>query len=152
MIYDNLRNIEIYKGLSDRLDRAIDFLCENKLEELADGIYKIDGDSLRVHVVDYETKDPELTPFEAHRKFIDIHIVLSGGEYCYYTALGGLKPSGEFDEENDIGFFESKEIKGIAMPLTPGYFCLVFPEDAHKPSCYLESKKSLRKVVLKIEV
>ncbi|HWP68788.1 MAG TPA: YhcH/YjgK/YiaL family protein, partial [Rectinemataceae bacterium] len=88
--------------------------------------------------------------YEAHRDYIDIQILLSGEELCYWTPLQGLTPRNAFDEGNDIGFYDGQG--GVSFPLTPDTFAIFFPHDAHKPSCNLARKCEVRKVVIKIAI
>lgn len=148
MIFDQLDKLKIYKGISKNIDFAIDYLLDNDISVLADGSYPIDGDDVIVNVMSYATKSLPEAAFEAHRKYIDIQILIRGEERCYYAPLDALVASGSFNEEKDIGFYEGHE--GGSFPLKPDNFAIFFPHDAHMPSCDLSGKSEVRKVVVKI--
>jgi len=148
MIFDQLDKLKIYKGISKNIDCAIDYLLDNDISILADGSYPIDTDNVIVNVMSYATKTLPEAAFEAHRKYIDIQILIRGEERCYYAPLDTLVASGSFNEEKDIGFYEGKE--GGSFPLKPDNFAIFFPHDAHMPSCDLIGKSEVRKVVVKI--
>jgi biofilm protein TabA len=152
MIYDQLSKIHTYKGISGNLDTAIDYIASQEIGELAEGAHHIDGDNVVVHIKSYETGDPKTIKYEAHRKYIDIHFVVDGKEGCFYTPLEDLQSSEPFDENGDTGLYSDPAGTEVAVPLTPGVFALFFPHDGHKPSCELEGKLSLRKVIVKVAV
>jgi len=80
-------------------------------------------------------------PFEAHHKYIDIHIDLpvdstDNGEDIV-TAYNSLNLIQSYDEERDYELYEANVFKGIAdnqrMSLTPGFCVIFFPHEVHKP-------------------
>jgi len=150
MIYDTIKKMKTYKGISKNLDTAIDYLGKNDVSKVAEGKYPIDGDKVILQVMSYETKDLAAARFEAHKKYIDIQFVLDGKEACFARALEGLEPAEPFIEERDVGFYKGEG--GAFLPLTPDVFAVFFPHDAHKPSCNLEGKRKLRKIVVKVAV
>ena len=46
MIFDDLTNIKLYKGIHPNLDQAIDFLYEHRKDSFELGRYDIDGDKV----------------------------------------------------------------------------------------------------------
>ena len=46
MIYDTLANAHLYQGISDRLQKGLDFLIHSSFASLPDGRYEIDGDDV----------------------------------------------------------------------------------------------------------
>lgn len=46
MIYDTLANAHLYQGISDRLQKGLDFLIHSNFASLPDGRYEIDGDDV----------------------------------------------------------------------------------------------------------
>jgi len=58
---------------------------------------------------------------------------------------------GNFDCKNDIGFYKNDERTNHAFTISNQNFIVVFPQDAHKPSCSTtEEGENLRKVVIKV--
>ncbi|MDR1932204.1 MAG: YhcH/YjgK/YiaL family protein [Spirochaetales bacterium] len=149
MIYDLVTKLTAYKGISKNLDAAIDYLLKTDVTKLPDGKHPVCGDDLIAQASHYETKSLAEARFEAHKKYIDIQMVLDGKEGCYYLPLEGLEEDGPFQEDRDLGFYKGGET--IGFPLEAGMFAVFFPHDAHKPSCDFEGKKSkIHKVVLKV--
>ncbi|MDR1316781.1 MAG: YhcH/YjgK/YiaL family protein, partial [Spirochaetales bacterium] len=111
----------------------------------------VGSDTVIVQVSRYETKNLSDAKFEAHRKYIDIQMVIEGREGCYYLPYGGLAEDGPFAADRDVGFYRGED--RACFPLEPGMFAVFFPEDVHKPSCDFGGKKAkIHKVILKVLV
>jgi biofilm protein TabA len=150
MILDKLSKLGTYSGISANMNTAIEYLLSNDIRILSDGSYPIEGDNVIVNVMSYETKKVAAAAFEAHRKYIDIQILIQGEELCYYSPLQDLVASSPFDEQKDIGFYTGHD--GVFFPLTLDNFAIFFPHDAHMPSCEFHGKDKIRKVVIKIAI
>jgi YhcH/YjgK/YiaL family protein len=150
MILDQLESLGCYRGISENLDTAIDYLLTADLKKLANGSHQVDGDRVLANVMTYETKRPEEGKFEAHRKYIDIQVVLEGEERCCCAPLSLATELGPFDADKDIGFLVGP--RQTTMQLNPDNFAVFFPQDAHMPSLDLEGKRTVRKVVMKVAV
>ena len=50
MIYDTLANAYLYQGISDRLQKGLDFLIHSNFASLPDGRYEIDGDDVFANI------------------------------------------------------------------------------------------------------
>ena len=99
MIVDTLKNLNCYRGISQRLDKAFDFLQKTNLNELPEGRHDIEGDAVYALVQSYTTMNPAKVDFEAHRKYIDIQYLREGSEIIYWALVDELQPKGEFSEE-----------------------------------------------------
>ncbi|MCX7031459.1 MAG: YhcH/YjgK/YiaL family protein [Spirochaetes bacterium] len=150
MIVDTLANASRYRGIAPLLDRGLGEMGRLAESPLADGRHELAGQKLSASFSSYQTEDPEEKPFEAHRRFIDIQVVLQGRETLYWAPLSSLEPRGEYSEANDIAFFTGPA--GVAVPLEPGWFTVQFPQDAHKPGCLRGSPSRVRKLVIKVAV
>ena len=83
---------------------------------------------------------------EAHRRYIDIQLVLDGDEQMGWKPLADCyNPMSEHSMEKDIGFFHDAPASWVSVP--PDHFCIFFPEDAHAP---LVGTGQIRKVIFKI--
>ena len=92
MIYDEIKNISRYRGISSNLDTAIDFLEKTDLKSLPLGKTEILDDKVFANVMEVQAKDEEELSFEIHKKYMDIQIDVEGTELI----LIGL---GEFTEK-----------------------------------------------------
>lgn len=148
MITDTLQNLPRYRGLHPGLDAAIDYLQSHDLAALPLGRTAVDGDRVFINVMDAGLRPAEGAAFEYHRRYADLQIDLTGGEYWGWAAAG--EPQGGFDPAADVGFVTGPEQAGGT--LGGGRFALFLPGEYHKPSCLHGSCTALRKAVVKIEM
>ena len=148
MIYDKLNNINKYNVISEKVS---DFLL-GLTPEIAAGRYVIDENTY-VNIDVYNTKDFNNCKLEAHKKYIDIQMLITGNERLDYINTDGLKVSEEYDENRDIMFFETPDIPLNSVQLTPYNFALIYPHEAHMPQInYINKTHSVKKAVVKIKI
>lgn len=151
MIIDTIENMYIYKK-DDAWLKAVNFL-KNTNNSINDGEYEIDGSDIFARVMTYDTKNIEDAYPEAHKKYIDIQIVLSGKEMVVWYPLEGLQIRTTYDKEQDVAFYEQKSNESSTSILTPGHFMVFFPDDGHMPSISADKLPcQVKKVVIKIAV
>jgi biofilm protein TabA len=151
MIVDKIENAELYSNLSENIANALQVLRQLNPAELTDGRHDIDGDRLYLVSQHYETKPFRQGKLEAHRKYIDIQSVAAGRELLGYAPLGNLETAQPYDEAKDVIFYEVPD-KISSIVLTPGLFCILFPEDTHMPGCGLNAPSGVHKVVVKVRI
>lgn len=98
---------------------------------------------------EYETK---LTSrFEAHRKMVDVQIVVSGTEMIHFAPITDeFQVEQEYDPKKDI-MFMTGEVKDTVL-LRAGEACVIGPELAHMPGMAVNGSSHVKKIVLKIPV
>ena len=151
MIMDSLANLTHYTGISAAIDKAISFLGDSNIEELETGRIDIDGDRVFALVQSYDTRSADSFPFEAHRNYIDLQLLVSGTETMLWAPVETLPVSEAYDPDKDAAFYND----GTHAPLSmeSGWFCIFFPWDAHKPGCRSGSRsETVRKIVVKCRV
>ncbi len=148
MIYDNISNIDTYKGIHPRVFKGLTILRDTDFSALADERYYVDGDDLFYTISTYETKPANDTP-EAHIEYIDIQCLLSGEEYMGVAALADMAEEILPRPEGDIRFYRGKTDK---LTLSAGKFIVLFPGDAHAPGIAVGTPEKVRKVVFKVKV
>lgn len=85
---------------------------------------------------------------EYHRKYLDIHVLLTEEETIGWKNLHDcVHEKKTFDIENDYGLYA--DAPSTYVTLQPGQFAIVFPEDAHAP---IIGNGKIRKLVVKIKV
>ncbi len=149
MIYDNIKNIQLYKGLSAALDTGLDYIAG--LEASAElGTYMLDN-GVKAIVSESETKPVNEKGFEAHRRYIDIQLALRGHELIRCKPLQYVQETIPYNEEKDAARYA--DAPGLDAVIGEGYFLVVFPEDAHEPLLAADGRPELvKKVVLKVPV
>ena len=78
MILDRIDNADFYASLHPRLAKAFDVLKNGKLGRKRAGKYAIDGEKVYYVIERYKTRPMSQGRLEAHKKYIDIQVVLSG--------------------------------------------------------------------------
>ena len=151
MILDKLENQDLYVSTNNNLKKAFDFLLNNNIEELADGKYEIDSDNVFALVQSYTTKQEDNNKWESHEKYIDIQYVVKGNETIMWTPVEQLNVEEDYSEERDVTFYKN-DSHSTKLNLKNNYFCILFPEDGHKPGCIFDEPMKIKKVVLKIKV
>lgn len=151
MIFDRLEHIDFYKnlGTGNRYAKAIEWLKTNDLENIPEGWYKIDDKAVRAGVFSYTTSLWEEIPYEAHKKYTDIHYVVSGKEVITSASAADLKPVTDYDPKDDAILFDGSE-PGLRVSVKSGEFVMVFPWDAHKPKAADGEPSKVKKIVIKI--
>lgn len=151
MIVDRIENLKNYVGAVNGLDLAVKFF-ETATADMAQGRYDLDGDRVFANVQGYEPKEyNDEMVFEAHKKYIDLQAVLSGGERIDWAIVDTLtEEREEYSKGGDIAFYSGAG--AIEIPLRAGDFTILMPQDAHKPGIKLSDCKDVVKVVVKIAV
>jgi biofilm protein TabA len=146
MIFSTLSQSSRYAELHPLFPRAFEYIRNTDLLALAPGRYPIVGDELFAIVERVPGRTRAEAELEAHRRYIDIQLVLEGVDEMGWKPLSDCRePVDDFNAERDIQFFRDAPASWIATP--PGAFCIFYPEDAHAP---LVSTGSIRKVIFKI--
>ena len=151
MIFDKLENAKLYKGLSVRLDKALDLLTTVDFASKENGKHEVDGDNLFYLVQRYQTKSLSEGKHEAHKKYIDIQLVVSGSEIIGFESLADQKVESPYSEEKDAGFYFPSD-KMTKLKISAGRFCVLHPHDLHMPCRTESSPQDVVKVVVKVKV
>ena len=150
MILDRLEHARLYRPLAVDIARALDYLQQTNLRELADGRYALDGERLFAIVQRYPPKPAAEAKWEAHRKYIDVQYVVEGREWMGYTYLHDELPVSEpYDAQKDLIFFDAK---GTLLEVPAGSFVIFTPHDIHAPGLTTEPPETaspVYKVVVK---
>lgn len=155
MIHDSLGgSAEKYYCLHPLFRKAFEYL-DSRLDQMADpafdGKHAIQGDDIFVMVGDHQLKRPEDAALEAHDKYIDLQVMISGTEsFGWAQRAACTEPKGEFDAQSDIIFYN--DLPTSTVTVLPGEFVIFFPEDAHAPLIRPEGiSGGSRKAIVKIK-
>ena len=148
MILDNLENADRYFGCADGLKQAIKFINDNELDQLPDCKLKIKGDDVYLTIAEVEGKSKDECRLEAHRDYIDIHIVVDAEETMGWKATEDCNTViKEYDEQDDIEYYDDEP--DTYFTLREGMFAVFFPEDAHMP--LIAPGKKYKKIIAKVK-
>lgn len=153
-LYPDLDNIEFarqYQANKKYWDEALAFITNTKLDTLSVGKHLIDGENVFVTVNDGATKEPDKTGWEAHRKYIDLHLVISGKERIGVMNPATAKVTNPYDAGKDLVNFDSNT-KGDYYTAEPGMLYIFFPQNSHRPGIHVDGFDKDKKMVVKIRV
>lgn len=145
MIIDLLSNFENYISLHKDFKLVFDYLSKNDLSALKSSKYNIKGDDVFFNLQEYETK--AIQKLEAHKKYIDIQIVVEGEEYMGYTNITNTTIKEEYNLEKDVIFLDGNVDK---LKADSKNFLIFFPQDAHMPALSIDKSRHVKKAIFKI--
>lgn len=146
MIYGRIDRLDRYRGLSENLDKALDFLSTGDFAALPMGTTELDGENVFVNRFDYDTVPQSIT--EGHLRYTDIHVVLEGEEKVGVADVSQLHATDRREQEDFVGF---EGEFGAMCTLRPGDFLIVFSEDAHCPKLWTGTSTGVKKIVVKVK-
>ncbi|KAE9631194.1 YhcH/YjgK/YiaL family protein [Defluviitalea raffinosedens] len=147
MIYSKMKYIETYRGIHPNLDKAIDFLLETDLKTLSLGRNEVDGDKVFINRFNYQTIPIEEGAFEAHEKYLDIHLLISGKERIAISDMSCMTIKSKDTIKDGIDC-EGPIDQLIFME--PGDVLIAFPHDAHMVKLESSGICEVEKVVVKV--
>ncbi|MDR1254742.1 MAG: YhcH/YjgK/YiaL family protein [Puniceicoccales bacterium] len=144
MIIDKIENFGAYLGLHKNFIRVFDFLKSSDLSKLACGRHTIDGDNLFVNIDAYTTQSVQ--KLEAHRRYIDVQMVIQGAEKMGYAHIGYTKSKSTYDEAKDIVFLDGN---ADIFTVDASLFLIFYPQDAHIVG---DHPQQVKKAVFKVKM
>ena len=118
MIYDHIKNIGLYKGLSPALDLALEYI-ENVTSEVEVGTHPLDL-GVKAVVSAYETSLVNPKGYEAHRRYADIQLAVIGTELIRCKPLPQVVETIPYDEAKDAARYA--DCPGADLVIGEGYF------------------------------
>lgn len=145
MIVDNIKNAPHYFCLGDGFKRALEYMADN-METISESV--VLDETVKINYASYNTKNKEDCFFEAHKEYADIHLILKGSESIGYALTEELEVTDE-KPENDCVFLAGN---GTDIPMMPGTFMILFPQDAHMVGMRSGKSYECTKLVAKIKL
>ncbi len=146
MILGSLNYSERIERLHPRFKEVFDYIKQNDLLNAPLEPIVLDEDRLFINNVLVEGKEQKSQPMEAHKRYIDIHILLEGEERVGWADIDKLgEPSKAYDEPDDYMLYEQEATSYVDLKV--GEFVIVYPEDAHAP---IIGKRQIRKLIVKV--
>lgn len=151
MIYSKLENLSVY--LSTEIYTEVEKFLNQVCADMPEGKYPILGEKVFARVMSYDTKEPEICRIEAHDRYIDIQATIAGAEGIGVYDRKALTEADLYNEEKDVIHYVKKGAEQIAYTVNvPGYFTLLYPEDAHSPQEKVLSFNQVKKFVIKVQM
>ena len=142
-------NARDYLGIHPNLDLALERINEEFLSQLGEERVDVIPGEVWCTKFTYETVTDDESFFEAHEKFLDIHLMLQGDERVEVAPPAALE---QFDAQPENDFYAYRGEGHYKMTLTPGDFLVVFPADAHKIKMQADGPCTVSKAVFKIKI
>ena len=147
MIIDRIERLEKYQAMLSKIDHALAKVKE--LQKWEEGVrYPFDGGF--VFFQKGETKPLDQTQFEAHKKHIDVQLVLEGAETIALEDVANLSPAFPYAEDKDVVKYDGPTHH--MMRITQGMAYVCFPWDAHKAVFHIDQAEAFTKAVIKLEI
>lgn len=141
------KDYQLIRALSPE---ACEFAKKAVAEGVEDGRYDFSDGSFAA-VSSYETKKRSEACYEAHKKFIDVQLMLQGREIIGIEHIDVMhkyeciKPF----EDGDLELFAYNN-EGYDNVIAEGEFVILYPEDGHMPGVCIGKPEKVQKVVFKI--
>jgi YhcH/YjgK/YiaL family protein len=149
MVIDTLNNWKLHVT-SPLLGQAFEWLSLPSTLALPYGKHDLAPDRVFALPQGYETKAISEGRLEAHRRYIDIQMIVEGCERMGWAPLAGLPEDVPFDVDSDLGFYTGP---CDWVTVRAGSFTIFYPHDAHMPCIHpVEGATQVRKIVVKVAV
>ena len=148
LVQGDLKSWQTHPALR-RLAVAFRFLERPDLAQLALGKHVIDPKAYAM-IDKSKSQPPEKVEFESHRKYIDVHYMISGQVTTGFAPAETLKVTTPYQASDDATSY-AVPADYVKVKLYPGKFAVFFPGGGHMPNCHLDGPHDLHKVVVKVE-
>lgn len=147
MIFGNIKDLQEYSFLEDKVRACFAYAAEHDLAAWEKGSHEIDGERLFVNIVEYTTTVPEERFWEAHQKYLDLHLMLRGNEQIDLNFIQNMALK-EFVEKDD--FLPMDGEKNSSVILRDGDFLICYPADGHRTAVAVDGPETIKKAIFKI--
>lgn len=147
MIIDAFENLENYQNILPNLIVALDKMKSVK-NWVAGEKYAFSGGY--VFFQEGVTKPLAEAQFEAHKKYIDVQVVLEGAEYLAWNKIDDLVETIPYQPEKDVQKFHGESLHTTRVSEGMAYVC--FPWDGHQAVFHIEKPLRYKKAVIKLEI
>lgn len=149
MIFGNIKNLNEFEFLSEQLKACFSYVNTHDLLTFEKGSHAIDGEKLFVNIVEYTTTKKENRFWEAHRKYLDVHVMLQGEEQIDLNFIGNMEQDA-FVEQDD--FLPLHGEANSHVVLRAGDFLICYPSDGHMTAIQVEEPVGIKKAIFKVQI
>lgn len=149
MIFGNIKQLDTYAFLPESLKECFEYALSHDLAGYEKGSHPIDGERLFVNIVEYETTTPENRFWEAHKKYLDVHLMLDGQEQIDLNFIENMALK-EFVEADD--FLPMDGDPNSHVVLRNGDFLICYPEDGHRTAVQVSQPAGIKKAIFKVRI
>lgn len=149
MIFGNLKFNERYNMLDASILKCFEYAKNHDLKSFDPGSYAIDEDRIFVNIVEYTTTTTENRFWEAHKRYIDMHLMLEGIEQIDLNFIDNMTQK-EFVLEDD--FLPLEGLANSLVQLGKEDFLICYPEDAHRTAIQVDEPIKIKKAIFKVQL
>ncbi len=149
MIIDHIEHASKYCQLNDRVAMALRAAQSTEFLSAHPGRYALQEPDVFALVQQYSTKPQAFGKWEAHRRYIDLHYVVSGREVIGHAHLNSMTVTEPYNEEKDVLFLAGE---GNFFTVSAGTFVIFFEQDVHMPGLAVSAPEPVHKIVIKFRM
>lgn len=150
MILDNIKNLGIYKGISNDIYAGLEYLRDVD-PDIQVGTYII-NDNVKAIISEYETIKLFERGYEAHKHVIDIQMPIRGLERVKWSPIAEMEVNIPYSEEHDRTFYKKPHAQSVRVDIGEGIFAIMFPEDGHSPQHFVDEPELIKKITIKVAI
>lgn len=129
--------------------KVMEYLKTHDLASMEKGTHFIEGEDFFVNVIEYQTTDEANRIWEAHKDYLDIHVVVAGAEGIYHSFIDNMQV-GDYHKNED--YLEITGNKENVIQLSPDQLLVLYPEDTHKTGVKVDKETLVKKGVFKVKI
>lgn len=149
MIFGNINHLEEFGFLENSVKKCFAYLKDHDLASYEKGTHEIDGERLFVNVVEYTTTAAENRFWEAHKDYLDVHVMLKGQEQIDVNFIQNMELK-EYVKKDD--FLPMEGEKNASVVLREGDFLVCYPSDGHRTAVQVEEPETIKKGIFKVVI
>lgn len=149
MIFGNISQLKDFDYLDSKIKECFAYAKEHDMMTYEKGCHEIDGEKLFVNIVEYTTTEAENRFWEAHKNYLDIHVMLSGSEQIDVNFIENMEQK-EFVEKDD--FLPLEGPKNGSVILNNGDFLICYPSDGHRTAVAVDGPVAIKKAIFKVKI
>ena len=149
MIFGNVGNLKEFPYLERQVQECFAYFKSHNMADYEKGSHEIDGDRLFVNVVEYTTTTPEERFWEAHKNYLDVHVMILGTEQIDVNFIQNMEQK-EFVEKDDFLPLEGE--KNGHVILRDGDFLVCYPSDGHRTAIAVNGPEGIKKAIFKVKI
>lgn len=135
--------------LNERINTAMTYIKNIDKNYLKPGIYNV-NDWLHYYVKEYDTKERIDCILESHKKYIDIHYIVSGEEIIEIGSCDELEIEKAYFAEEDITIYHKND-KMNKILMVANTYILVHPNNAYMGGIQTNDKCHITKIIVKVD-
>lgn len=147
MLFGNINYIKEFPFLEKGIRECFAYAKNHDLLSFEKGSHPIDGERLFVNIVEYTTTNAEDRFWEAHKKYLDVHVMLRGEEQIDLNFIQNMGVK-EFVEKDD--FLPMDGEKNASVILRDGDFLICYPSDGHRTAVAVQEPAAIKKAIFKV--